>query len=102
MKTPVTPPRVRRPALAQWSAFGASMLAGLTAGLLWAPASGRHARTRLTAGLRDWSRTVAGRWNLWPLTLWPLVRRPRHPAAPGSTRPAPNLALRPDRLLTED
>ncbi|MDO7852522.1 hypothetical protein [Hymenobacter convexus] len=101
MKTSVHPPRPRKPALVQWSAFGASILAGLTAGVLWAPASGRHSRTRLAAGFRDWSHPVAGRWNLWK--PWPLACPARHrlPAA-AHPAPAPDLSMQPNRLLTED
>jgi hypothetical protein len=90
---------MQKSALPQWSTFGASLLAGLTAGVLWAPASGLHSRTRLAAGFRDWSRTVAGRWNLW--TPWPLARRPRHGAGPAPKHPA-DLSMQPNRLLTED
>ena len=100
MKTLTKPSATRELTRAQWSAFGASILAGLTAGVLWAPAAGSHSRTRLAAGFRDWSRTVAGRWHLW--TPWPLARRPRHGADPTPKRPAPNLAMQPNRLLTEN
>lgn len=99
METPMKPLLTRHPALTQWSTFGASLLAGLTAGMLWAPASGLHSRTRLAAGFRDWSRTVAGRWNLW--TPWPPARRPRHGAVPAPKHPF-DLSMQPNRLLTED
>ena len=92
MKTITKPRGARIPALDRWSAFGASALVGLTAGILWAPASGQHSRTRLAARFRDWSRTLTGRWNTWPLAR--TTRRPA-PAA------APDLAMRPERLLTE-
>jgi len=93
MKTTLKPRGARIPALGRWSAFGASALAGLTAGILWAPASGQHSRTRLAARFRDWSRILTGRWNPWPLAR--PTRRPL-PAA------APNLAMHPERLLTAD
>ena len=93
MKTILKPRNVRIPVLGRWSAFGASALAGLTAGILWAPASGQHSRTRLAAHFRDWSRTVTGRWNHWPMI------RPMHRPLPAA---APNLAMHPERLLTAD
>ena len=83
------------PALGHWSAFGASALAGLTAGILWAPTSGQHSRTRLAARFRDWSQTLTGRWNQWSYS--PLARLTRQPAPTA----APNLAMHPERLLTE-
>ncbi|MDB5271416.1 MAG: hypothetical protein JWP58_4456 [Hymenobacter sp.] len=98
MKTTTKPFRMRKPVLLQWSAFGASVLAGLTAGVLWAPASGQHSRGRLAAGIRDWSRSVAGRWNLWQ--PWPLARATRH-RVPNILR-SNDLAMQPNRLLTED
>ena len=95
MKTTPKPRGARIPALGRWSAFGASALAGLTAGMLWAPASGQHSRARLAARLRDWSRTLTGRWSRW--NTWPLARATRRPAPTA----APNLAMHPERLLTE-
>ena len=95
MKTTLKASRARIPALGRWSAFGMSALAGLTAGILWAPASGQHSRTRLAARFRDWSRTLTGRWNLW--NPWPLARTARRPGPVV----APNLAMHPERLLAE-
>ena len=95
MKTTTKPRRARTPVLVRWSAFGASALAGLTAGILWAPASGQHSRTRLAARFQDWSRTLTGGWNLW--NAWPRTRPTRRPASTG----APDLAMHPERLLTE-
>jgi hypothetical protein len=86
-----------KPARAQWSAFGASLLAGLTAGLLWAPASGRHSRTRLATGFRDWTRTATSRWHLW--TPRPQARAASNPA---HLAPPSDLSMHPERLLTED
>ena len=100
MKTSLKTLAGRNPALAQWSAFGASALAGLTAGMLWAPAAGPQARARLAAGVRDWLRSMAGRWNLWAPV--PLARRGRHHIVPTPQRPASDLAMQPNRLLTED
>ena len=93
MKTTLKPRGARIPALDRWSAFGASALAGITAGILWAPASGQHSRSRLAARFRDWSRTLTGRWNSWPMT------QPIHRPLPAT---APNLAMHPERLLTTD
>ena len=96
MKTTPKPRRARILAPSQWSAFGASALAGLTAGILWAPASGQHSRTRLAARFQDWSRTLTGRWNRW--NPWPLARPTHRPALTA----VPNLSMQPERLLTAD
>ena len=95
METTTKPRRARMPALGRWSAFGTGALAGLTAGILWAPAPGQHSRTRLAARFRDWSRSLTGRWNQW--NTWPMARTTRRPA----TTAAPDLAMHPERLLTE-
>ena len=95
MKKTLKPCDARIPVLGRWSAFGASALAGVTAGILWAPASGQHTRTRLAARLRDWSRALTGHWNL--RNPWSLTRNTRRPA-PKAT---PDLSLHPERLLTE-
>ncbi len=96
MKTTLKLRRARISATGRWSVFGVSALAGLTAGILWAPASGQHSRTRLVARFRDWSQTLAGRWNPW--NAWPLTR-PAHRPAP---KAAPDLSMHPERLLTAD
>ena len=95
MKTTLKPRGARILALGRWSAFGASALAGLAAGILWAPASGQHSRARLAAYLRDWSQTRTGRWSRW--NTWPQVRTTRRPVPTA----APDLAMHPERLLTE-
>ncbi|WP_460609582.1 hypothetical protein [Hymenobacter terrigena] len=99
MKTTTKPLRMRKPALTQWSAFGTSLLAGLTAGVLWAPAPGQYSRGRLAARFRDWSRSLASRWSLWQ--PWPPARPTRHRMS-NVPRPAPDLSMQPNRLLTED
>ena len=76
----------------KWRVF---RLNRVTAGILWAPASGQHTRTRLAARLRDWSRALTGHWNL--RNPWSLTRNTRRPA-PKAT---PDLSLHPERLLTE-
>ena len=81
---------------ARWSAFGVFALAGLTAGILWAPASGQHSRTQLFARFRDWTRNLTGRWTPW--NARPLARL-THRLAP---KAAPDLSMHPERLLTAD
>lgn len=53
MKTILEPRHARIAAPGRWSAFGASALAGLAAGIFWAPATGQHSRTRLAARFQD-------------------------------------------------
>ena len=78
------------------SAFGASAVVGATVGVLWAPASGADVRTRLATGLGGWWRAVQGGARALQYRL-PWAGKPR-PAAHGG----PNLAMQPNRLLTED
>lgn len=86
-----------KPQLMWLSAFGASAVVGATAAVLWAPASGSAARHQLTTGFGGWWRAVRGG-----------ARSLRHRLL-GAGKPVPtvryggpDLAMQPNRLLTED
>jgi hypothetical protein len=80
----------------RFAAFGESAVVGATAAVLWAPASGAETRTQLAKGLGRWWQTIMGRENSWRHRL-PGASKFR-PVASGAC----NLAMQPNRLLTED